>query len=91
MKKQRLPDTKTRVKNTGHLCSVYCPGCGRVTEKISFNLLREASKVKVICPDCCDTTIIEYDGKTATVFHISGQTEDILRSIAKERKSNGKK
>ncbi|MDR1143333.1 MAG: hypothetical protein LBK77_03825 [Spirochaetaceae bacterium] len=52
-------------KHTGRLCSVWCPGCGRVTQKISFNLLREAGTVKVTCPVCLNATTITYDGKTA--------------------------
>ena len=53
--------------NTGRLCSVYCPSCGKVTQKVSFNLLREAASVKVICQVCLNYTLIEYDGKTATL------------------------
>jgi transcription elongation factor Elf1 len=57
------------IKNTGHLCSVYCPVCGKVTDKISFNLLREAGKISASCPVCQSVTHLEYDGKTASVSH----------------------
>jgi phage FluMu protein Com len=60
---------ETTMKNTGRLCSVYCPSCGKVTQKVSFNLLREAV-VKVVCPVCLNHTTIEYDGKVATLTFI---------------------
>jgi hypothetical protein len=59
------------LKNTGRLCSVYCPGCGRVTQKISWNLVREAGKVKVVCPVCpvcLEHTEITWDGEVAQVL-----------------------
>jgi len=56
-------------KNTGHLLSVYCPVCKKVTDKISFNLLREAGKVKAFCPECQRVTYIEYNGKYAAIYH----------------------
>jgi|TergutMp193P3_1026864.scaffolds.fasta_scaffold21326_4 sarcosine oxidase delta subunit len=65
---------KNTQTNTGRLCSVYCPSCGKVTQKVSFNLLREAAEVKVVCPVCLEYTLIEYDGKTATVTHIPRPT-----------------
>jgi ribosomal protein S27E len=55
--------------NTGRLCSVYCPHCRRVTDKISFNLLREAGTVEVSCAVCGRISVIEYDGKKASVWH----------------------
>ena len=61
---------KSKQTNTGRLCSVYCPSCGRVTQRISFNLLREAAEVKVVCPVCFNHTLLEYDGKTVTVTWI---------------------
>ena len=36
------------VKNTGHLCSVYCPSRLKDTDKISFNLLRKQEKQRSI-------------------------------------------
>jgi uncharacterized Zn finger protein len=57
------------VENTGRLLSIYCPSCGKVTDKISFNLLREAGGVTAVCPVCGDLTMIDYDGKRATVWH----------------------
>jgi lysyl-tRNA synthetase class I len=56
------------LENTGRLCSVYCPDCGKVTDKISFNLLREARRVTVRCRCGCET-YLEYDGETVTVEH----------------------
>lgn len=65
-------------KNSGHLLSVYCPECGRVTDKISFNLLREAGKVSVQCPQCQRRTYITYDGTTASLYH---QDDDFERIV----------
>jgi endogenous inhibitor of DNA gyrase (YacG/DUF329 family) len=56
-------------KNTGRLLSVYCPVCRKATDKISFNLLREAGKVTVHCPQCQQATYIEYNGKQAQIYH----------------------
>jgi hypothetical protein len=67
MKSARKQAESRTQTNTGRLCSVYCPGCGKVTQKISFNLLREAGIVKVICPVCLNHTLIEYDGKAAAL------------------------
>ncbi|MDR0718574.1 MAG: hypothetical protein LBF78_02985 [Treponema sp.] len=39
---------ETEKTNTGRLCSVWRPECGRVTEKISFNLIGEAKSVKTL-------------------------------------------
>ena len=64
------------VKNTGRLLSVYCPECRKVTDKISFNLLREAVKVSVSCPQCQRVTYIEYNGKMASLYH---QDDDFQR------------
>ena len=64
------------VKNTGHLLSIYCPDCRKVTDKISFNLLREAGKVTANCPQCQRATYIEYNGKQAHIYH---QDDDFLR------------
>ena len=59
----------TKKKNSGQLLSIYCPQCRRVTDKISFNLLREAGMVKAHCPLCRHVTHIAYDGKRATISH----------------------
>ena len=64
------------IKNTGHLCSVYCPSCQKVTDKISFNLLREAGKITVYCPQCHRATHLEYNGKSVSIFH---QNDDFDR------------
>ena len=64
------------MKNTGHLLSIYCPECQKVTDKISFNLLREAGKVSVSCPQCQRVTYIEYNGKIASIYH---QDDDFQR------------
>jgi ribosomal protein S27E len=72
------------IQNTGHLCSVYCPDCGKVTDKISFNLLREAGTVEVTCPSCCGITIFEYKGKKAAIRHYSEELEEITRKMLKE-------
>jgi len=77
-------------QNTGHLCSVYCPNCGKVTDKISFNLLREAKTVEVTCPSCCGITILEYDGKKAAVRHYSEELEEMARGMLKESKEKNK-
>ncbi|GHV60093.1 hypothetical protein AGMMS49587_00460 [Spirochaetia bacterium] len=66
-------------KNSGHLCSVYCPSCGKVTDKISFNLLREAGRVSAACPVCREITYLEYDGKTVSLYHHDYETEMVLR------------
>jgi uncharacterized Zn finger protein (UPF0148 family) len=72
------------MKNTGRLLSVHCPACGKVTDKISFNLLREAGKVTAQCPVCQNITYIEYDGKQATVYHHDYELENVLSSFSKE-------
>jgi formylmethanofuran dehydrogenase subunit B len=56
------------LENTGRLCSVYCPVCGKVTDKISFNLLREARRVTVRC-SCGGETYLAHNGETVTVAH----------------------
>jgi endogenous inhibitor of DNA gyrase (YacG/DUF329 family) len=58
-----------KITNTGRLCSVYCPECKKATDKISFNLLREAGKVSVQCPVCGGITYLEHDGKSVSVRH----------------------
>jgi len=68
-------------KNTGHLLSIYCPECRRVTDKISFNLLREARKVTVRCPECQRATYIEYDGKRASLWHQDDDFERIYSEM----------
>jgi hypothetical protein len=73
--------SESEQKNTGRLCSVYCPNCGKVTDKISFNLLREAARVTVRCR-CGGETYLEYDGKTVTVEHNDLEAE---MSIARQR------
>ena len=57
------------IENTGRLCSIYCPACRKVTNKISFNLLREAATVEVLCPVCLRRTVLEYDGKKVVVYN----------------------
>jgi hypothetical protein len=61
--------TNDIIENTGRLCSIYCPSRGKVTDKISFNLLREAGGVTVVCPICFAETSLTYDGKRVTVNH----------------------
>jgi len=56
------------IQNSGHLCSIYCPNCGKVTDKISFNLLRESKRVEVTCR-CSLVTILEFDGERTTICH----------------------
>jgi endogenous inhibitor of DNA gyrase (YacG/DUF329 family) len=68
-------------KNTGHLLSVYCPACHKVTDKISYNLLREAGKVTVYCPLCQRPTYIHYDGKSAQVYHPDEGFERIIEEM----------
>jgi uncharacterized Zn finger protein len=80
---------KNTSENTGRLFSVYCPSCGKVTDKISFNLLREAGGVTAICPVCGEITLIDYDGKRATVSH--PDEEAINEFISAVRKNNAKK
>ena len=77
--------TKTIIENTGRLCSVYCPNCRKVTDKISFNLLREAGVVEVLCPDCFRRTVLEYNGKKVVVSHISEMMEEVAREMVKEK------
>ena len=74
-------------KNTGRLLSVYCPTCRKVTDKISFNLLREAGKVTAHCPQCQNPTYITYNGKSATLYHRDENFERIIGDMtAEERK-----
>ena len=65
-------------RNTGHLLSIYCPVCRKVTDKISFNLLREARKVITDCPYCQRTTYIEYNGKYARLYHQDDAFERVI-------------
>ena len=76
-----------KTKNTGHLLSVYCPECKKVTDKISFNLLREAGKVQVSCPVCHNITFIEYNGKMASIYH----QDDALQRVWEEMSPAGQK
>jgi NAD-dependent SIR2 family protein deacetylase len=66
------------LENTGHLCSVYCPTCGKVTDKISFNLLREAGRVTVCC-SCGSETYLDYDGISVTVEHKDFKVRGLIR------------
>jgi hypothetical protein len=66
-------------ENTGHLCSIYCPSCGKVTDKVSFNLLREAGRVDAVCPVCLGITYLEYDGKKVSLSHLDVEAEMVLR------------
>ena len=77
-------------KNTGHLLSVYCPECRKVTDKISFNLLREAGKVTVLCPQCQRATYLEYDGKSVTIFHQDDDIERLARSLSSAVRDDSK-
>ncbi|GHV95001.1 hypothetical protein AGMMS50293_13210 [Spirochaetia bacterium] len=72
-------------KNSENLCSIYCPSCGKVTDMISFTLLREAGRVSVICPECQTPTCLEYDGKTVSVSHYDVY-EDIAKGKIQDRK-----
>ena len=69
-------------KNTGHLLSIYCPVCKKVTDKISFNLLREAGKVKALCPECQRITCIEYNGKYASLYHQDDCFERVIEEMS---------
>ena len=69
-------------KNTGHLLSIYCPQCKKVTDRISFNLLREAGKVRIFCPECHRATYIEYNGKYATLYHQDDNFERIWEDMS---------
>jgi Zn finger protein HypA/HybF involved in hydrogenase expression len=69
------------IQNSGRLCSVWCPECRVVTEKVSFNLLREAGTVNVICPRCGGLTNIVYNGKSVRLSYISGEGIELLDSI----------
>ena len=66
-----MKETKNVIENSGHLCSVYCPSCQKVTDRISFNLLREAGTVEVTCHICLHITILEYNGKKVSLWHYS--------------------
>jgi endogenous inhibitor of DNA gyrase (YacG/DUF329 family) len=68
------------IKNTGHLCSIYCPSCGKDTDKVSFNLLREAGRLEAACPVCQEITYLEYDGKKVLLRHHDYDLEQVLRS-----------
>jgi ribosomal protein S27E len=70
--------------NTGRLFSVYCPDCNKVTQKVSWNLLREAGAVKAACPVCGGYTLISYNGKTAELYSCTAEDDKILRDIAKD-------
>ena len=56
-------------ENTEQLCSVFCPNCNKVINKISFNLLREAKNVEVTCTRCASVTYLEYNGKKVSIWH----------------------
>jgi len=77
-------------ENTGHLLSVYCPQCRKVTDKISFNLLREAGKVRASCPLCQRLTYIEYDGKIASLYHQDDDFERIYDEMTAAEKKDFK-
>ena len=73
---------------TGRLCSVYCPSCRKVTDKISFNLLREARQVSVHCPVCGGITCLDYlDGKGAAVSHIDSDALQLARQLLDRTKA----
>jgi hypothetical protein len=77
-------------KNTGHLLSVYCPVCRKVTDKISFNLLREAGKVTALCPQCQRVTYIEYNGKQAQIYHQDDAFERVYEEMTPEERKKFK-
>ena len=83
--KTKNPQDIAAIHNSGHLCSVYCPGCGKVTDKISFNLLREAGRVDVMCHSCGGVTTLEHNGKKATVWHHDETAERILEELVREK------
>ena len=74
------------IENSGRLCSVYCPACRKVTDKVSFNLLREAGTVEVLCPDCFRRTVLEYDGKKVVVSHISEMMEEVIKEKVRSKR-----
>ena len=73
-------------ENTGQLLSIYCPSCQKVTDKISFNLLREAKEVRAICPGCHRTTYIEYNGKYAEIWHQDDNLDRIMEEMGPEKR-----
>jgi uncharacterized Zn finger protein len=77
-------------KNTGRLLSIYCPVCRKVTDKISFNLLREAGKVTAHCPQCHTPTHITYNGKSATLYHHDADFERIIGDMTTEERKDFK-
>jgi len=77
--------------NTGHLCSIYCPACQKVTDKISFNLLREAGKVTVYCSQCQRATFLEYNGKSVIIFHQDDNFSRIYEEMSVEQRKDFKK
>ena len=83
-----MKEDKSVIENTGRLCSVYCPNCGKVTDKISFNLLREAGTVEVSCHSCFRMTILEYNGKKVSLWHHSEELEEMARDMLKKRKAD---
>ena len=84
------PQDIAAIRNSGHLCSVYCPSCGKVTDKISFNLLRDAGEVDVHCHSCGGVTPLEYKGKKVIVWHHDEVTERIMEDyiLAKRAKQS---
>ena len=81
-----MNDSNKTQENTGRLLSVWCPECKTVTEKVSFNLLREAGKVNVICPRCGGLTTVTYDGKTAELSYLGSETLQVLDDIKKNKR-----
>ena len=76
-------ENTTSIENTGRLCSVYCPACRKVTDKISFNLLREAGTVEVLCPNCFGKTVLEHNGKKVTLWHTTEELEEMAKGMIK--------
>jgi hypothetical protein len=60
--------------------------CRKVTDKISFNLLREAGKVRAYCPQCQRITYIEYNGKEATLYHLDDNFARIIEEMTPEER-----
>jgi phage FluMu protein Com len=86
-KKTQKNTNRNSVSNCGRLLSVYCPDCKAVTEKVSFNLLREAGTVNVVCPRCGGLTTITYNGKAAQLSYLGGETITVLDHIKKDSRS----
>jgi Zn finger protein HypA/HybF involved in hydrogenase expression len=63
-------EVKQEIEKSDYLCSVYCPVCDKVTDRISFNLLKAAGRLTAFCPECENITFLTYNGKDVTIRHI---------------------